>query len=226
MRVDPKRVVAAYLAAQESKDSASGKTKVASMARTAGMIQHVKDKSGDKDDWAYNTTHIQERDIRPAFEYNPKDMKPLLKSLRSCLVALGHVTSAYNTFVKVKSRKVSPDGHLGGKGYVQKISDMRRGLMNCVENLSAFTDTLFDEVNGPHWKPQELPAPEKEELEEIVEDVQEIRQDPEAFAEDQAEEEESMGKKARRSKTASMYQSTRRSSSDRVLARFVQGRLP
>ena len=100
--------------------------------------------------------------------------------------------------MKVKSRKVSPDGSLGGKGYIQKIPDMRRGLMNCVESLSGFTDTLFDEVNGPHWHPEQLPAPEKEELEEIVEDVQEIRADPEGFAEEQQEEddEEGMGKTA------------------------------
>ena len=77
MRVDPRRVVSAYVVAQqEAGDPAFRDVRVASMTRTAGMIQHVKDKSGDKDDWAFNTTHIQERDIRPAFEYNPKDMKP------------------------------------------------------------------------------------------------------------------------------------------------------
>jgi len=224
MRVDPRRVVSAYVAARkEAGDPAFRDVRVASTTRTAGMIQHVKDKSGDKDDWAYNTTHIQERDIRPAFEYNPKDMKPLLKSLRSCLVALGHVTSAYNTFVKVKSRKVSPDGSLGGKGYIQKISDLRRGLMNCVESLSGFTDTLFDEVNGPHWHPEQLPAPEKEELEEIVEDVQEIREDPEAFADEQAEEEDEggMGKKARRKNASHLI-----SPSNIVVARYLAGRLP
>lgn len=222
MRVDPKRVARVYMQTQELTEGATVRVaKTTPMTRTAGMIQHVKDKSGDKDDWAYSTTHIQERDIRPAFEYSPKDMKPLLKSLRSCLVALGHVTSAYNTFVKVKSRKVSPDGSLGGKGYVQKISDMRRGLMNCVESLSAFTDTLFDEVNAPHWNPQQLPAPEQEEIEEMVEDVQEIREDPESFAEEQEDiEEEGMGKKARR-KVASL-----RPTSNTVAVRYLAGRLP
>lgn len=175
--------------------------KNASMRRTAGVIQHVKDKSADKDDWAFALGGIGlERDIRPAFEFNQKELKPLLKSLRSCLVAMGHVASAYNTFVKIKSRKVSPDGQLGGKGYIQKIPDMRRALMNTVEALSSFTDTVYDEVNAPHWNPELLPAPEQEEVEEIKEDVQEIREDPEAWAEeqeDEMDEENGMGKTAR-----------------------------
>lgn len=180
--------------------------KNASMRRTAGVIQHVKDTSADKDDWAFSIGGVGlERDIRPAFEFNQKELKPLLKSLRSCLVALGHVASAYNTFVKIKSRKVSPDGQLGGKGYIQKIPDMRRSLVNTVEALSAFTDTMFDEVNAPHWNPELLPAPEQEEVEEIKEDVQEIREDPEAWAEEQEEEmdeDNGMGKTARLHRTS------------------------
>lgn len=186
-----------------ARDQDGHEIKTAAMRRTAGVIQHVKDKSADKDDWAFALGGVGlERDIRPAFEFNQKELKPLLRSLRSCLVALGHVSSAYNTFVKIKSRKVSPDGQLGGKGYIQKISDMRRALMNTVEALSAFTDTVYDEVNAPHWNPELLPDPEREEVEEIKEDVQEIREDPEGWAEEQEDEMdgEVMGKTARLSR--------------------------
>lgn len=172
MGLSSRRVVAAFT---------SGRTK------TAGMVQHVKDQGGS-DNWAYSPGVFTDRDIRPAFKFDPKELKPLLKSLRSTLVALGNVSSAYNNFVKIKSRKISPDGQLGGKGYIQKISDMRRSLMNCVEALSAFTDTVYDEINAPHWNPEALPKVEREEVKEIKEDIQEIRKDPEEWAEQQSEE--------------------------------------
>jgi hypothetical protein len=119
-------------------------------------------------------------------------------------MALGHATSAYNRFVKIKSRNVSPDGSLGGKGYIAKIPEMRRQLMNCVEALSALTDTIYDELNAPHWNPSEdtLDPRDREEVREIVEDVEEIKDDPEGWAEEQEDEmdDEVMGKTARLSR--------------------------
>jgi hypothetical protein len=175
--VEPKRVAALYMAKNSPR-----------ISKTAGVVQHMKDQSGSGDNWAYGMVPGIERDIRPAFKFDFGELKPLMKSLRSCLMALGHVTSAYDTFVNIKSRKVSPDGQLGGKGYIQKISDMRRQLMNCVEALSAFTDTVYDEVNAPHWKKkqEEVNGEDKAQIEEIYEDVKEIKEDPESWAESQS----------------------------------------
>ncbi len=175
--VDPKRVAALYMEKNSSRTS-----------KTAGVVQHMKDQSGSGDNWAYGMVSGLERDIRPAFLFDFGELEPLMKSLRSCLMALGHVTSAYDTFVNIKSRKVSPDGQLGGKGYVQKIPDMRRQLMNCVEALSAFTDTVYDEVNAPHWKKKqdEVDGKDKAQILEIYEDVKEIKEDPESWAESQS----------------------------------------
>ena len=111
--------------------------------------------------------------------------------------------AAYSVFTKIKSADVSPDGSLGGKGYIQKIAEMRRGYMNVVEALSALSDTLYDEIRAPHWAAvsrQEDPE-EREEVEQIVGDALEIKQDPEGWAEDQEEEmdeenEEEMSAKA------------------------------
>jgi hypothetical protein len=74
----------------------------------------------------------------------------------------------------------------------------------------------------PTGTPSNFLPLEKEELEEIVEDVQEIRADPEAFADEQVDEEgeDGMGKKARRK--AASAQST----STIVVARYLAGRLP
>ena len=179
--------------------------KTASMSRTAGEVRFIKDRSGDAGEWAFGSPGPSERDIQEDFVFNARHLKPLAQTIRSCLMALGHVTSAYNRFVKIKSRNISPDGSLGGKGYIQKITDMRRQLMNCVEALSALTDTIYDEMSAPHWNPSEdtLDPRDREEVREIIEDAEDIKDDPEAWASGQEEEmdaenEDSMGKVASR----------------------------
>lgn len=160
------------------------------MIRTAGEVRFIKDKSGDASQWAWNDSGPQERRITPDFAFDPKNTKPLAKVLRSTNAALGHAMSAYAVFTKIKSADVSPDGSLGGKGYIQKIAEMRRAYMNVVEAMSALSDTLYDEIRAPHWAAvsrQEDPK-ERAEVEQIVEDAVEIKQDPEGWAEDQEED--------------------------------------
>ena len=159
------------------------------MARTAGEVRFIKDKSGDSNQWAWNDAGPQERKIYPDFAFDPRNTKPLARVLRATNAALGHAMSAYSTFAKIKSADVSPDGSLGGKGYIAKIAEMRRAYMNCVEALSALSDTLYDEIRAPHWAAvsrQEDPE-EREEVEQIVGDALEINKDPEGWAEDQEE---------------------------------------
>ena len=183
----------------------SGKIRMAApVEKVAGEVRFVKDRSGDKGEWGWNTTGPSERQIGGDFVFNAKYLKPLAKVLRSCLMALGHATSAHTRLVKVKSRNVSPDGALGGKGYIQKIPDMRRQLMNCVEVLSSITDTIHDELNADHWDPAEdkLNARDREEVREIVEEAEEIRDDPEAWA---GEEESATEKTANPFRVAGRY---------------------
>lgn len=161
--------------------------------RTAGEVRFIKDQSGKDNgpNWAYPgyKPNVQ-RQIQKNFVFNPKQLKPLAKSLRSGLMALGHATSAYNTFVKIKSRNISPDGNLGGLGYSMEITNIRKNLMNVIEALSAITDCMYDEVNAPHWNPEEdeLHPRDRKEVIEIVKQVNEIQQDPEEYAEEVEEE--------------------------------------
>jgi hypothetical protein len=160
------------------------------MIRTAGEVRFIKDKSGDSSQWAWNDSGPQERKITPDFAFNPKNTKPLAKVLRSTNAALGHAMAAYSVFTKLKSADISPDGALGGKGYIQKIADMRRSYMNLTEALSALSDTLYDEIRAPHWAAisrQEDPE-EREEVENIVEDAVDIKSDPEGWAEEQEDQ--------------------------------------
>lgn len=163
---------------------ANSYTKKGSMTRTAGEVRFIKDRGGDKGEWGWGSPGPSERTIQTDFEFNPKNIKPLAVSLRSALIAMGHSLSAHATFNRIKSAQVSPDGSLGGKGYIQKISDMRRQLMNVCEALSAFTDTVYDEIKAPHWNPalEDQGKRERDEVKDIMNDVNEIRDDPEGFA--------------------------------------------
>ena len=167
-------------------------------AKTAGEVRFIKDRGSDHAEWGWGTPGPEERAIQKDFVFNPKYLKPLGLTLRSGLMALGHATSAYNTFTKIKSRNVSPDGSLGGKGYIQKIPELRRQLMNAIEAISAMTDTLYDEIQAPHWDPAEdkLHPRDRDEVQEIVQDVEEIKEDPEGWAEsEEAEMDDDHGKK-------------------------------
>lgn len=163
--------------------------KFATQSRTAGEVRFVKDNSNDASSWAWKQGP-SERSMQPDYNYNPKRKKALAKVLRSTTASMGHAMSAYNAFTKIKSADVSPDGNLGGKGYIQKIMDMRKQYMNVVEALSALSDTIYDEINAPHWAAisRQETEEEKEEVAQIIQDAEEIKEDPEGWAEEQEEE--------------------------------------
>jgi hypothetical protein len=112
--------------------------------------------------------------------FNQKCAKDIARVLRSSLSALGHTMSAYTVFAKIKSRDISPDGNLGGRGYIMDIKSMRRQYMNIVEALSALSDTLYDEISEDHWQ-----RAQEKIVERILDDAEEIRDDPEEWAKDQ-----------------------------------------
>jgi hypothetical protein len=171
---DPKRVAAEHL-----------------RRKLAGEVIFKKDRGGDANSWAYADHAPSKREIPGDFNYSPKHQKPMATVLRSTLAALGHTLSAHNTFAKLKSARVSPDGNLGGRGYIQKIADMRKQYMNCVEALSALSDTLYDEINAPHWSlfSRQQDAEEQAEVSALLEDAETIRRDPEEWAEEEIAEE-------------------------------------
>lgn len=165
--------------------------------RMAGEVRFIKDRGGDHQEWGWNPPGSSERNIDPDYQFNEKNLEPLAKTLRSALMALGHIQTARTTFTKIKSQKVSPDGNLGGKGYVMPIKDIRKQLSNCDEALSSIADTLYDEINAIHWHPDVSDTGgdprDRDGVKEIMDDVEEIRDDPEEWAEG---EEEEMGKTA------------------------------
>lgn len=119
--------------------------------KVAGEIRFVKDRGGDSSQWAYSTLPPSKREICKDYAFKSNNNKSLDDVLKFSMVALDNASSAYDIFAKLKSVDISPDGLLGGKGYIQKIVDIRRQFMNIVEALSAISDTLHDEMSADHW---------------------------------------------------------------------------
>jgi len=146
------------------------------------------------------------RNIPAGHPFDPKALKPLSKALYASSVALGNALAAYREFSRVKSATVSPDGMLGGRGYVMGIRDIRQKMYDACESMSAIADTLHDEINAPHWKPKLalLDENDAEDVERFVEESQDILENPENKAEEEIEEieEANDGKKKKKKKKA------------------------
>src|SRR5271169_2011957 len=109
--------------------------------RTAGAIEFIKDKGPVR------------RDVRVEdFSWSPESLGELAKILWASQRAHSYAMAAFRLFSKIPSSQISPDGLLGGRGYIQNIKEMRTSLAQAAEVLSSFTDTVDDEINAPHWK--------------------------------------------------------------------------
>lgn len=133
------------------------------------------------------------RKIPASHNFDPKAMKPLVKMLWATSVALGHTLTAHRQFSRLKSVAFSPDGLVGGQGYVMGVKDIRAKLFEASEHLSTICDAIYDEVNAPHWKPKlaDLEKQDVSELKRLLSDATDYMEDPEGEAEEDMEEVES-----------------------------------
>ncbi len=137
------------------------------------------------------------RAIPADYPYDPKAIKPLAKMLWAMSVALGHAMTAHRQFTKMKSATVSPDGLIGGRGYVMAVKDVRKALYDACEALSAISDTIHDEIHAPHWKPRlaQLEKDDKESVERLVGDAERMLDDPGNEVDEEMDEAEKSGPK-------------------------------
>jgi hypothetical protein len=123
------------------------------------------------------------REIPEDFQYNKKKLKHLKRILHNVNVALGTLVSAHNEFSRIKGPDISPDGLIGGLGYILPIKDIKEALNGCIRNLSDVSDSLADEMTNPHWGAEEdnevkKLIKEKEDVEEQVEEVENEETEP------------------------------------------------
>lgn len=138
------------------------------------------------------------RTIPKDYDYDPRALKPLARTLWAMSVALGHAMTAHRQFTKIKSSTVSPDGLIGGRGYVMSVKDIRKALYDACENLSAISDTLHDELRGPHWKPKlaELEENDIEGVERLVGEAEHLMDNPDSDVQEDMSEAEDEGDRA------------------------------
>tara|TARA_Y100001970_G_scaffold293232_1_gene438683 strand:- start:4744 stop:5370 length:627 start_codon:yes stop_codon:yes gene_type:complete len=175
-KADPRAVAERYALIKQAR-KINARSKTASRVKTAGEVRFIKDHGDDSNAWAWGQHPPSQRTMDPNHTFNQKCNKNIAKVLRSTLSALGHAMSAYSTFAKIKSRDISPDGNLGGRGYIMEIKAIRRQYMNVVEALSAMSDTLYDEITADHWKVEQNKM-----LNQVMEEIEEMKDDPEGWA--------------------------------------------
>lgn len=136
------------------------------------------------------------RQIPKDHKYEPDSLKPMAKMLWAMSVSLGHALQAYRLFNRVKSSTVSPDGMLGGRGYVMRVADIRSKIYEAVEALSAVSDTIHDEINAPHWKPKigELSQEDFDSIDRLIGESEDMLDHPDEEVEEDEGEAEKNGK--------------------------------
>jgi hypothetical protein len=133
--------------------------------RLTGQFDRIKNAAGAG-------TH---RQISEDFKYNKAKIKHLKHILHNVTVALGTLTSAHNEFSKVKGPDISPDGLLGGLGYIIPIKDIKESLITAIKNVGDVADCIADELTNPKWEVQDDKdvkklIKEKKEVEEQVDE--------------------------------------------------------
>ena len=120
------------------------------------------------------------REIPEDFKYNAKKPKHLKAILHNVSVALGTLTSAFGEFSKFKGPEVSPDGRLGGAGYILNLKDIKQTMQSSIHSLSDIADCLADEMTNPRWETED-----DKEVKKLIKEKDDAKEN----AEDKIEEE-------------------------------------
>ena len=123
------------------------------------------------------------------FVYDISKAKILKRSLHNINVSLGTLISTLKEVTMLRGSEITPDGMLGGRGFIMSFKDMKGHITDAVRNLSDVTDTISDELTNPKWglsnEEVKKVKKEKEDVEDKVEIMEEtVDQLPPEDAED------------------------------------------
>jgi hypothetical protein len=111
------------------------------------------------------------------FEYDKSHAKTLQKVLHNLNVALGTQIAAMKDLAMLRGSDITPDGKLGGRGFVMEFKEMKSLLNESINNLSDITDSIGDELTNPKWGLSKTQVKkiekEKDKVQDEVEEVQE-----------------------------------------------------
>lgn len=86
------------------------------------------------------------------FKFKDQGIKSVANTYKHLAKAFMELAQANSTFSACKSSQISPDGKLGGRGYVLPIKDIRESFGTIMNAMSELIDTFHDEVNSPYLK--------------------------------------------------------------------------
>jgi hypothetical protein len=111
------------------------------------------------------------------FKYDKAKAKILKDVLHNSNVALGNLIGAMRSLAMLRGSDVTPDGKLGGRGFVMDFREVKAAIIEAVSKLSDVTDTVGDELTNPQWglKEKEINKliKEKEDVQDKAEKVEE-----------------------------------------------------
>jgi len=109
------------------------------------------------------------------FEYDSSKAAVLKKALHNINVSLGTMISAMKDLSMLRGSEVTPDGLLGGRGFVMPFKEIKQKLNVAINDLSDVTDTLADELTNPKWGLSPIERRKvKKETENIDEEIEEV----------------------------------------------------
>lgn len=85
------------------------------------------------------------------FDFNPAKAAVLKRVLHSLNIALGNLISALRELSMLRGSEITPDGLLGGRGFIMPFKEIKSILNESVIKLSDVTDTIADELTNPKW---------------------------------------------------------------------------
>lgn len=112
------------------------------------------------------------------FEYDQSKAVVLKKALHSINVSLGTLLVSMKDLAMLRGSQVTPDGLLGGRGFIMPFKDIKVKIISAINDLSDITDTIADELTNPGWglstEEKKKVRKEKQEIEEQVEEIEEV----------------------------------------------------
>jgi hypothetical protein len=111
------------------------------------------------------------------FDYDPSKATILKKALHNINVSLGTMISAMKELSILRGSEITPDGNLGGRGFIMPFKDIKQIINDAINDLSNVTDTLADELTNPKWGLSDSEKKKvRQENENIEEEVQEVEE--------------------------------------------------
>lgn len=143
----------------------------------------------DSDDEMEDGSSELSRSIPDGYPLDPEQKAELEKFLS--LLLRGHkiISKALHMFTILPAPKVTPDGLLGGKGFIMSLNDIKALLAQMVHGLSQVEDCITDELTNPAWDGSD--PDEDEDFSDEESDEEESDEEDEDSSDESDDEDES-----------------------------------